>query len=154
MHLQTNHWLDPHCLKPAWVALPNPIPSNPAKKHSIDASPQSSDCSRSMVLVMATVQSKRNLAPVMMIQPMTLVVQRQRHHPLLWARAFARCDLAPFRECQNNTHLGLARTDEANLEHPKAMTDNNNRTESLRPMTETTAFWGALGRPSFAGTPS
>ena len=64
-----------------------------------------------MVLVMASVQSKRDLAPVMVIQPMTLVVQRQRHHPLLWARAFARCDLAPFRECQNNTHFGSTRTD-------------------------------------------
>ena len=48
-----------------------------------------------------------------------------------------------------HTPLGLARTDEANLEHPNAMTDYSNRTESLRPMTETTAFWGTLGWPSF-----
>ena len=60
---------------------------------------------------MASEQSKRYLAPVMMIRPMPLVVQRQRHHPLSWARAFARCDLAPFRECQNNTHFGSTRTD-------------------------------------------
>ena len=46
----------------------------------------------------------------------------------------------------SNTHLGLARTDEANLEHPNAMTDYSNRTESLRPMTETTAFWGIFGQ--------
>ena len=34
------HWLYPHCLKPVRVALPRPIPSNPLKLHSHDASPQ------------------------------------------------------------------------------------------------------------------
>ena len=45
------------------------------------------------------------------------------------------------------THLGLARTDEANLEHPNATTDYSSRTDSSRPRMKTTAFWGALGWP-------
>ena len=46
-----------------------------------------------------------------------------------------------------NTHLGLAKTDETNLELPNARSDYSNRTESLRAMTETTSFWGILGWP-------
>ena len=48
-------------------------------------------------------------------------------------------------QTHTDTHLGLARTDEANLEHPNAMTDYSNRTESLRPMMETTAFFAYFG---------
>ena len=46
-----------------------------------------------------------------------------------------------------HTHPGLARTDATNLELPNARADYGNRTESLKPMTETTAFWGILGWP-------
>ena len=79
---------------------------------------------------------------------MSLRVCSQRPTSANAGSGVAGCDLAPCREMPEQTQLVLARTDEANLEHPNAMTDYSNRTESLRPMMETTAFWGTLEWPS------
>ena len=79
---------------------------------------------------------------MIVIKNMTLASARQR--PITSAIAgsgVAGCDLAPCRECQNrHTHA-------TNLELSNARADYGNRTESLRPMTETTAFWVILGWP-------
>ena len=66
-----------------------------------------------MILMMASVHSERKPEPVVMIRPMPQRCAELALPSTLWARAFARCDLAPFREFQNDTHFGSARTDAA-----------------------------------------
>ena len=43
----------------------------------------------------------------------------------------------------------MVRTDEADLEHPNAMTNYSSRTESWRPMTETNSILGYVGLAFF-----
>ena len=45
----------------------------------------------------------------------------------LWAPAFARCDLAPFRECQNNTHFARTIHTLARHELMRRKTDRTRR---------------------------
>ena len=86
------------------------------------------------------------LKHMVMIDSMTLASSR-RPTSANAGSGVAGCDLAPCREMPEQTYSGLARTDAKNHELPSAGSDYSNRTDSLRRMTEATAFWGNLGWP-------
>ena len=107
--------LHPHCLKPAFVESPSPIPSNPLKHMCICRK-----SARHQVRQSQNEQNGRRHRTASANEPGTydddstcdVQLARQVVHPLARAWAFAHSDRAPnCRVSQNDTHFGSARTD-------------------------------------------